>query len=237
MQLQEIKYDQHRVWVLDELSSIFSEDWFVANQTIGLPDSEKIAGRGGMQKFSVGKNHFILRHYYRGGVPAHFTKDRFLFRHWHATRAYKEINLLLDLLKDKFPVPKPVAARSVKHGVSYSSDIIMREIQDVKTLAQILTETSLTEVKWQELGGLIRKLHLYGYQHVDLNANNVLFDVQENFYLIDFDRCQRRLYSDSWAFAGLARLKRSLLKINQQQNLKINDKDLQCLSSAYAEWS
>lgn len=236
LQLQEIKHNHERIWVAEGMRSTFCEHWF------DLPNSknmhfESAGGRELVHKFSTDQGHLLLRHYYRGGVPAYFTKDQFLFRGWQATRAYQEINLLLSMQRDGLPVPNPVAARSKKHGLFYTCDIIMHEILDAKTLAQTLIQNALSVEKWQELGQTIAKFHLRGYEHVDLNANNILLNGEGKFILIDFDRCQQRDYSKQWAYSGLTRLERSLNKISKQQTLKFRPTDFEQLIAAYKECS
>lgn len=237
MQLHERKKKNQRIWICDDVMSYFQQDWFDARHVEGLSAwSEVRGGRQAAQRFKVNNRQYILRHYFRGGLPAHITKDRFLFRGWNVARPYKEIKLLLEMSQLGLPAPFPVAARCVVNKISYCADIIMVEIPDTKSLALILEERKLTADEWQAVGKMIQRFHRLGFQHVDLNANNIIMGHDGNMHLIDFDRCVRRPYAKSWAMAGLARLQRSLLKLQHaNKNLFFQKSDFQELKDAYHE--
>ncbi len=219
LRLRELKQNRRLIWVCDDAPSLFQSGWF--EQSLGVDSNSSVnayKGRQGVQRFEVENQSFVLRHYYRGGVPAHFTKDRFFFRAWHASRSYREICLLLEMNQARLPVPIPVAAQCDVHGLFYSADIIMRELKSTSSLADILQDRTITSEEWSEIGATIKRFHLLGFQHVDLNARNILIDHEGNVYLIDFDRCVRRPYAKSWASSGLKRLKRSLVKIKHNHS-------------------
>lgn len=158
----------------------------------------------------------VMRHYCRGGLPARLSKDKFVFLGFESSRPFKELNLLQRMRKLGLPVPEPIAARCTRNGVLYRADIIMDEISNSKTLAEIISENKLTQEVWKKIGETIQQFHKQGIQHVDLNANNILLDSGMGIYLIDFDRCVHRAYSKSWAQNGIKRLKCSLDK--QKEN-------------------
>ncbi len=216
MQLHEIARKNQKIWVCDDVMPDFRRNWFDIQRADGSHAwSKKQGGRQAVKKFAVNNRQYVLRHYCRGGVPAHITKDRFIFRGWQATRAYREIKMLLEMSQLGLPVPFPVAARCNAGRITYSADIIMVEIPDSESLAAILTERKLTPEEWHSVGATIRRFHRLGIQHVDLNANNILIGPDGNIHLIDFDRCTRRPYKKSWALAGISRLRRSLKKLKR----------------------
>ena len=92
----------------------------------------------------------------------------------------------------------------------------MLEIPNAQPIASILTERELIHQEWAQIGNTIRRFHRLGFQHVDLNANNILLDYNGKVHLVDFDRCQRRKFAKSWANSGLKRLQRSLLKLQRE---------------------
>ena len=209
-----------------------------AQQCFGKATSGQVMlgakGRQAVHKVVVDGLHLVVRHYYRGGFPAHLTKDRYLFRGWQQTRAYLELNLLQDMLNNHLPVPRPIAAKAMKRGVFYTADIATVEIERAQTLAQRLFERKLEASVWSAIGKTIRDFHRLGFHHVDLNARNILLDDAGKIYLIDFDRCVRRPYKKKWAQAGLARLHRSLIKISRhEQAFHFYEQDFIGLLRAY----
>ena len=237
MQLHELGRKNQKIWICDDVKPYFQRNWFdIRGEGGSRTWSKTHGGRQAVHRFTVNNSQFVLRHYFRGGMPAHLTKDRFLFRGWHVTRPYKELKLLLEMSQLGLPVPFPAAARCVVDKFSYSADIIMVEIPDTEALATILGKRELAPEEWRAIGKTILRFHRLGFQHVDLNANNILLDRDGNVHLIDFDRCMRRQYAKSWALAGLARLQRSLNKLQRaNHDLFFQQSDFQNLSDAYHE--
>ncbi len=157
-------------------------------------------------------DEWVLRHYYRGGMIARLFKDQYLFSSIENTRCYQELLLLEEMYLQGLPVPKPVAAKITKKGLFYRADILIEKIPDSKNLVQYLTINPLEESDWHEIGALVAKFHQTGIYHSDLNAHNILIDVNQKFWLIDFDKCDNREPEKTWQNANLARLKRSFNK-------------------------
>ncbi len=213
MQLHEISQHNTKFWVSDDVYADFNPNWFGYVPTQHLPNMpQRIGGRQAVTRLTVLNTPMILRHYFRGGVPARFSKDRFLFTGYQHSRSFLEINLLNLMWTEQLPVPKPVAAKCKREGITYQAEILMQEIVDAHTLAEMLIKGTLSERIWQKIGQTIQRFHAFGIQHVDLNVHNILIDASEDIFLIDFDRCKRTPYSASWAERGLQRLERSLEK-------------------------
>ncbi|MET1254794.1 3-deoxy-D-manno-octulosonic acid kinase [Aliikangiella maris] len=157
-------------------------------------------------------DEWVLRHYYRGGFMAKLTKDKFWFRSLEQTRSYQELSLLSQMFQQGLPVPKPIVGQVIRSGFFYRSDIIIEKIPHTKTVAQYLNSSAMPEALWHILGGMIAKFHQAGIFHSDLNIHNILINQQEDFWLIDFDKCESRSVKRSWQQANLARLKRSFVK-------------------------
>lgn len=213
MQIHEVSQHNTKFWVLDEVYADFNTAWFDdvhSTQVHSFDDWQ--SGRQAIVRLNQAGIPMVLRHYWRGGVPAHITKDHFIFFGYRNTRCYQELNLLTIMQQLDLPVPMPIASRCQRQGILYKADILMREIPNASTLAQKLVQAPLDDRMWGNIGKLIRRFHNSGIQHVDLNANNVLIDGSENIFLIDFDRCKQKPYAKHWAEAGLQRLERSLQK-------------------------
>jgi len=229
MQLHEISEHSTKIWLSDHVRSDFQVDWFEPMQSSAESTvTEWQSGRQPIVRINVDARNMVLRHYCRGGLPAHFSKDKFVFQGFEASRPHRELTILHHMRKLGLPVPEPIAARCVVKGFLYTADILMGEIVSSKTLAQMVFENKLPQEAWVKVGQMIWQFHQQGIQHVDLNADNILFDQAGDIYLIDFDRCVQRSYSQAWARAGLERLKRSLDKqkeIKPGTNFQKNDFD------------
>lgn len=149
-------------------------------------------GRGTAHFLGVGANEtWVLRHYRRGGLLARINHDRYAWSGADSTRPAREFRLLAALYNRGLPVPRPVAARAVRHvGMVYTADLITEAIPGARPLADHLAAAALGEADWQRLGGVIAELHRAGVWHADLNARNVLINDRDRFYLIDFDRAR-----------------------------------------------
>lgn len=154
----------------------------------------------------------VLRHFHRGGLVARLLGDRYLWRPRERTRGVREFRLLLHMLDMGLPVPQPVAARCVRHGLFYTADLVTRRIESTETLAEVLAAGRLDSRLAARVGRLVARFHAQGVWHADLNAHNVLVGLRE-LYLIDFDRGRLRPPAHAWRQANLARLRRSLVKL------------------------
>lgn len=158
-----------------------------------------------------GDGVWVLRHYLRGGWVARLSRDRYFWTGLESTRAWREWRLTRHLRELGLPVPVPIAARVVRHGLAYSADLITRRIEDAQTLARVLRERALPAEAWQQLGATLRRLHDAGVRHDDINVSNILVHADGNFHVIDFDRAVL-IAPGAWREQNLARFRRSLEK-------------------------
>lgn len=235
MQLHEISEHNTKIWVSDHVRSDFQVDWFERMPSSSQSTADEWqSGRQSIVRVNAAGRNMVRRHYCRGGLPAKFSKDRFVFRGFKASRPFKELTLLLHMRQIGLPVPEPIAARCVVNGFLYHADILMSEIVSAKTLAQLISENRLEQQAWLKVGQVIWGFHQQGIQHVDLNANNILFDKAGDVYLIDFDRCTQKKYSQTWAQLGIDRLKRSLNKQKENStNTYFQQSDFDILMQGY----
>ena len=101
----------------------------------------------------------MLRHYYRGGLPAKVIQDKFLWAGLSKSRAIQELQLLTVLSDLELPVPMPAAARVHKSGLSYQTDIVTVLIPDATTLSSILMTEPIPKEDWQKIGSVIKSFH------------------------------------------------------------------------------
>lgn len=193
-------------------------------------------GRGNVVFIDTGQHQWVLRHYRRGGLIGKLLNDQYVWLGAEATRCVREWRLLAQLYTQGLPVPRPVAARYVRNGVIYRADLLTEAIAGARTLTECLASTALPITTWQTIGITIASFHVAGVHHADLNAHNIVFDAQQSVHLLDFDRGQIRALNPQWMAAVLARLLRSLYKLQQQRGIHFTAADWQQLKVAHDEY-
>lgn len=178
-------------------------------------------GRGTTQFIGLNGLECVLRHYRRGGWVARILGDLYWRSELKRTRAWREWHLLAKMSAQGLPVPAPVAARVVEHGLFYSADLITRHLLNTRPLSLVLQESALSADLWQAVGRCLKRFHDAGVYHADLNAHNILLGLNAEspsgeVYVIDFDKGEMRPPAAAWQSANLARLQRSLYKLQRQ---------------------
>ena len=195
------------------------------------------SGRGGAWFIDAGHGPCVLRQYLRGGLAARFSRDRHLWRGANRVRSFQEFRLLRELLRRKLPVPQPVAACYLRHGMGYRAWIIVERLPGVRSLAE-LAATEQGEAPWRQTGELVARFHREGLDHADLNAHNILFDDAGKGWMIDLDRSTMHIPETGWRSRNLLRLRRSLLKLRGARSEADVDADFARLRAAYdARWA
>ena len=210
------------------------EQWFEPQHWLSAGKAHSAqGGRGNVLFINDADQHWVLRHYRRGGLIGKLIADRYLWTGAEHTRAFRELNLLMHLRQQGLPVPVPVAARYQRQGLLYRADLITAVVPHSRTLAACLIDGTLPLTLWQEVGVTIARFHAAGVQHADLNANNILIDAQQKVWLLDFDRGRLRAAQRDWTNAVLARLLRSLNKLRERKGLQFTDAGWQALCAAH----
>lgn len=204
-----------------------TKDWFNANY---WGDKNAITGesKGRNTTYFIKYNsaleptyserHFVLRHYYRGGLVSKILHDEFLFTGINKTRSFAELIMLQKMVDLGLPVPNPIAAMVTKvAGLWCRNDILIERIANAKDGYHWLLAQELPDKTWQNIGATIKRFHECGVFHSDLNIHNIMIDNNGSVYLIDFDRCEFKSpeiskSAQDWKQANLARLLRSLEK-------------------------
>jgi len=208
---------QHVLYDADQLSDIKPMMFDpVALQQAGLVHGSA-EGRGTTHFIELDGKPCVLRHYRRGGL-ARLLGDCYLRRTLSQTRAWREWHLLANLSVQGLPVPRPVAAQVITHGLFYRADLVMQRLEGTCSLSQALKgDSALPGKQWKAIGQCIRRFHAAGVYHADLNAHNILLGAEEKVWVIDFDRGEIRPSANDWQQANLARLRRSLDKLSVLQ--------------------
>ncbi|WP_199453594.1 3-deoxy-D-manno-octulosonic acid kinase [Vibrio owensii] len=222
--------------------TIWFDDEIISDPTLPLFDAgywqeqDKVvgsaSGRGTTWFVQLDSMQAALRHYRRGGLFGKLVKDQYWFSSWEQTRSAQELNLLQVLIDAGVNVPRPIAARAVKTGLTYQADLLSERIPNAKDLVSILHENPLPEAMNQKVGQEIAKMHNVNVNHTDLNIHNILIDEQEKIWIIDFDKCCQQSDGD-WKQGNLERLKRSFLKEQDKRQIKWQETDFEALLDGY----
>lgn len=180
--------------------------------------AQRIIGRGGRGAAWFVEGNFglaVLRHYRRGGWLSRFNTGWYIWRGEAQTRCVREYQLLRALHSQGLPVPAPIAAGWQRYGPLYRQALLIERIPHVHSLAQILASNP-QRAPWEGVGHTIARFHRAGVWHADLNAHNILRDAQGKLWLIDFDRSRQGIIEESDCEQNLARLRRSLHKLDPE---------------------
>ncbi len=184
-------------------------------------------GRGTTWFVQLDTMQAALRHYRRGGLFGKLVEDHYWFTGWEQTRSLQEFNLLRVLIESGVNVPRPIAARAVKTGLTYQADLLSERIPNAKDLVSILQENPLPEAMYQKVGQEIAKMHNVNVNHTDLNIHNILIDEQEKVWIIDFDKCSQQPDGD-WKQGNLERLNALVSERAEQTSNTLARKRLRC---------
>jgi len=180
------------------------------------------------------EKHWVLRHYYRGGLIGKIINDSYFFISQKSTRAAKEYYLLAHMQTLALPAPKPIAYRVSRHGMFYRADLLSSRIENAQDLVAMLTKQRIADELWFDIGVTIKKFHDQGIYHHDLNAHNILVDNKRKVWLIDFDQGEMRTIKENWQQSNLQRLLRSFRKEqNQLNNFSWSKNNWQTLLDGY----
>lgn len=172
----------------------------------------RTGGRGTVGFIDGPAGPMVLRHFRRGGALAPIRGDRYLWLGAQHSRSFREFALLQRLRAMDLPVPEPLAARCVRHGVWARADLLSVELPGAETLAEMLAAGRVGEDDWRHVGSMLARFHAAGVDHADLNAHNIVL-AHGGWNLLDFDRGRLRKPAARWQRRNLSRLLRSIRKV------------------------
>jgi 3-deoxy-D-manno-octulosonic acid kinase len=185
----------------------FEPTWWEAQGRAKATDT----GRGTTWFVGAPGVEWVLRHYRRGGAVARWVADRYLWLGLERTRPFVEFRLTQRMRALGLPVPRPVAARVLRAGLTYSGDLITERLPGVPC-SSLVARRALDATGWRAAGACVARCHRAGLDHADLNLHNLLLDRAGTAHVIDLDRAMLRA-PGRWARGNLARLRRSLDKL------------------------
>ena len=195
--------------------------------------SVKQAGRGSVSFFMHSGNSMVQKHYLRGGLISKLIFDQYLWLNLESTRSFAEFRALEKMSQFKLPIPKPIAARAIRHCGYYTADLITEKIENAKTFGDCLYEQSFSEKLFSLVGKTIKTFHMTGFYHPDLNVQNILINDAEKVFLLDFDRWKSKRVTKRLGVTNISRLKSSINKHQRSKNLPFPDNEWQGLLDAY----
>lgn len=232
-----MQLDNQTIWYDEALlkedpKQVFDvEFWQNAGNVIGSAQ-----GRGTTWFVQTEAIEAALRHYRRGGLFGKLVEDSYLFSSWEKTRSYQEFQLLNTLIEAGVNVPRPIAARAAKSGLTYKADLLSEKIPNARDLVSILMEKPLPAEMYQKIGLEIRKMHDAQVNHTDLNIHNILIDEQDKVWIIDFDKCYQQS-GNVWKQSNLDRLKRSFEKEVGKSRIRSGNQEFIELKASYLKVS
>lgn len=210
--------------------------------SVGLDDPEVLASptavagwlEGGRVRHPViaaPGDLWVVKAYRRGGLVARWNLDRY----WWHRRFLRELETAVGALHAGVPAPEPVALVLEPAGLlgSFRAWQVVRFLEGVRSLREVLRESPAADGEAPELlgpifraaGEAVRRMHVAGIDHPDLNLGNILARPGPgtppdpsgapiaSAYIVDWDRARLRP-AGSWnPHRNLLRLWRSVLKL------------------------
>ncbi|MDN3608507.1 3-deoxy-D-manno-octulosonic acid kinase [Vibrio ostreicida] len=225
---QTIWYDENLL--SEEPQHVFEpEFWHQKGRVLG-----EAQGRGTTWFVQTETVDAALRHYFRGGLFGKLVADSYWFSGWNRTRSFQELMLLNTLTKAGVNVPRPIAARAVRTGFTYTADILSEKVPHGRDLVSRLVESALSHEVYRNIGREIRKMHDAQVNHTDLNIHNILLNSHSEVWIIDFDKCFQQ-DGEHWKSGNLDRLRRSFEKERMKRAIHWESDDFNALKIGYAE--
>ena len=171
--------------------------------------------RGAVLKKNINELDLVIRLYRRGGLMKFFTKNTFIKPFF--TSSYRPIEefKVLNSLKD-LKVPKVIAVAVKENNFTYSGIIVTEKIKNsFNFLNEKPSSKELIEKIAFKAGNLAKKITSKGVFHPDLHIGNVLYDNNQEVYIIDFDKA-------SIISKGHSSVKNSIDKIISRWDRSVN---------------
>ncbi len=204
-------------------------DWALAQ-----PGRDVFHGRGEAFGVTLGPVRAVVRHARRGGFMRFVSRDRFYGRH---VRFLREIRIARKLHAAGIPTPAVLAGVAYRAGLAYTADIATERLDGIDLAATMFGAAppagEARATIFAAVGKVVRKLHLAGFVHPDLQLRNVLV-LKDGVALLDVDTCRERSARDTVAQRrNLRRFLRSWDKWNAREGARLTGDDRHAFLAAY----
>ena len=198
------------------------------------PGARPIAGRGTAYVASLpGGERVVVRHNRHGGALATLTRD--LFR--APTRAPLELDISARLHQLGVPTPTILAYAIYPAAPGlWRADVVTRYVAPSADLAAVLLsdDEALRADAWEATSILVREISAAGIRHHDLNAKNVLLQLQSEApsvaMLLDVDRVVFGEPPERALDENLSRLFRSFRKWRSLYGARVDESEIEALA-------
>jgi Lipopolysaccharide kinase (Kdo/WaaP) family len=211
----------------------------------GQPAARRFAGRAPVYVITLSDEcgDVVIRRSMRGGALARLRTDLF----FPPTRGLRELVTSLRLRRAGVQTPEMIGFIVYRVGpVLRRTDVVTREIKGGMDLASALQRASDPEQRLALLEAaaqLVAMLSRAGAHHSDLNARNILVTGTESAFpppprahILDVDRVRFHIPGDPVVLsANIARLARSMRKLRDRGQLKIEDSEIERLRARAME--
>jgi Lipopolysaccharide kinase (Kdo/WaaP) family. len=148
-----IQDNENIIIYADDLIKDINEDFFETNKWLQSKSYDLTdTGRGETIFFEYQNLKCVLKHYFRGGILGGHIRDRYLWTGIDGSRSIREFRRLEELSAMGLPVPKPIGARVKKSGATYTADLITIEIENSKTLSELIIDDDADNNVWKSIG-------------------------------------------------------------------------------------
>jgi tRNA A-37 threonylcarbamoyl transferase component Bud32 len=186
------------------------------------PGRSLVGGRGGLSVYDLSPDlAVVLRRYRRGGFVRHFNRDVYLDRR---PRPFREL-VVGETLRARGVTTLELLAACVQRLVlGYRGAILSREVSSAANLWQYARDVDAEKrVRvCAQAAAVTRRMHDAGVVHPDLNLQNFLVRpvaTGVEVLVIDFDRARLRVVHPRDREAAVARLLRSVRRLDPQRQV------------------
>jgi 3-deoxy-D-manno-octulosonic acid kinase len=201
----------------------------------GAQVAANMVGRAPLLELRLKDERLVVRRFRHGGLLRRLTGRRFL----DAERPFRELILSDALLRLGIPTARVVAARARSVGLGWELEVLTRRVEGAQDLGKVLGRLRAGEVDerprrriLEAFGDLVRRMHLHGCLHADLQPNNVLLKPGAleggpvELLLIDLDRSGFASIGNAERRAQLERLWRHVARTEARHGACLRRTDL-----------